>query len=138
MTELTMENAAEVLREVMPGCVRTLGVSVESLGDNRATLRMPVSEAACREGGIFAGQAIAALVDSAMCFSLWCDGRGRRPVATVDLHVTFMRAVGKESLLAHAEVVRSGRTLSFARVNVVGAESGHVAATAVGTFAWPA
>lgn len=135
MTELTMENAPNVLSEVMPGCVRALNLNVESLGDSRATLRMPVSDAACREGGIFAGQAIAALADSAMCFSLWCDGRGRRPVATVDLHVTFMRAVGNESLLAHAEVVRSGRTLSFARVSLVGAESGQVAATAVGTFA---
>lgn len=138
MTELTIDTAAEVLQEVMPGCVRALGIDVESLGHNRATLRMPASEAACREGGIFAGQAIAALADSAMCFALWCDGRGRRPVATVDLHVTFMRAIGKESLLANAEVVRSGRTLSFARVNLVGAESGQVAATAVGTFAWPA
>lgn len=138
MTELTMENADQVLREVMPGCVRALDIAVEKLGENQATLRMPVSEAACREGGIYAGQAIAALADSAMCVALWCDGRGRRPVATVDLHVTYMRAVSKESLFAHAEVVRSGRTLSFAKVQIVAAESGQLAATAIGTFAWPA
>lgn len=138
MSDLTMENAANVLHEVMPGCVRSLGITVDALGDSQATLSLPSSEAACREGGIFAGQAIAALADSAMCFSLWRDGRGRRPVATVDLHVTYMRAVGNESLLAHAEVVRSGRTLSFAKVQVVGANSGQLAATAIGTFAWPA
>ena len=122
----------------MPGCVGLLQIVVEKLGENEATLSMPVSDAACREGGIFAGQAIAALADSSMCCALWCDGRGRRPVATVDLHVTYMRAVGNESLLARAKVVRSGRTLSFATVQLVGSESGQLAATAVGTFAWPA
>ena len=138
MTELTMENADEVMREVMPGCVRVLQISVVELGENKVTLKMPVSDEACREGGIFAGQAIAALADSAMCFALWRDGRGRRPVATVDLHITYMRAAGQESLIAHAEVVRSGRTLSFANVRIVGADSGRIAATAIGTFAWPA
>jgi len=133
-----MDNADEVLREVMPGCVRSLSITVDKVGENAASLKMPSSEAACREGGIFSGQAIAALADSAMCFALWCDGRGRRPVATVDLHVTYMRGLGNESLVAHAEVVRSGRTLSFAKVQIVGAESGQLAATAIGTFAWPA
>ncbi|MBD9408385.1 PaaI family thioesterase [Acidovorax sp. ACV02] len=138
MSALIMDNADEILREVMPGCVRSLSITVDNLGENAAILRMPSSAAACREGGIFSGQAIASLADSAMCFALWCDGRGRRPVATVDLHVTYMRGLASESLIAHAEVVRSGRTLSFAKVQIIGADSGQLAATAIGTFAWPA
>ncbi|WP_295549252.1 PaaI family thioesterase [uncultured Pseudacidovorax sp.] len=138
MNALTLENAEQVLHEAMPGCVRALSIAVTALGDGAASLTMPASEAACREGGIFAGQAIAALADSAMCFALWRDGRGRRPVATVDLHVTYLRGLGNESLIAHAEVVRAGRTLSFAKVQIVGAGSGQLAATAIGTFAWPA
>jgi uncharacterized protein (TIGR00369 family) len=132
--EFTLEHAAQVLSETMPGCVRELGLTVEHLGEGRATLRMPCTAMACREGGIFAGQALSALADTAMCFALWTDGRGRRPVATVDLHVTFLRGGGQEDLLAHAEIVKSGRSLSFCKVSMVLADSGKDIASAVATF----
>ena len=92
----------------------------------------------CREGGIFAGQALAALADTAMCFALWTDGRGRRPVATVDLHVTYLRAGDGDDVLADAEIVRSGRSLAFCRVSMRLASSGRELATAVATFSLPA
>ncbi|KQW56372.1 PaaI family thioesterase [Variovorax sp. Root411] len=136
--KFTIEEAAQVLVEAMPGCVSELGVTVESLGDGTATLRMSATRMSCREGGIFAGQAIAGLADTAMCFAIWTDGRGYRPVATVDLHVTFLRGGGAEDLLAHAEIVKSGRSLSFCKVSMVLAESGKELASAVATFSLPA
>jgi uncharacterized protein (TIGR00369 family) len=138
MTPFTLDMAATVLANTMPGCVRGLGLSVESLEDGRATLRMPFSDMACREGGIFSGQALAGLADTAMCFAVWMDGRGRRPVATVDLHVTYLRGAGGEDLLAHAHLVRSGKTLAFTRVDIVLAASGKSVATAIATFGLPA
>jgi uncharacterized protein (TIGR00369 family) len=136
--DFSIEQGAQVLSEVMPGCVRELGLTVEHLGEGRATLRMPPSVMACREGGIFSGQAVTALADTAMCFAIWTDGRGRRPVATIDLHVTFLRGGGQEDLLAKAEIVRSGRTLSFCKVSLVLADSGKDVASAVATFSLPA
>jgi acyl-coenzyme A thioesterase PaaI-like protein len=59
-------------------------------------------------------------------------------VATIDLHVTFLRGGGQEDLLAKAEIVRSGRTLSFCKVSMVLADSGKDVASAVGTFSLPA
>jgi uncharacterized protein (TIGR00369 family) len=93
---------------------------------------------ACREGGIYAGQALAALADTAMCFAIWTDGRGRRPVATVDLHLTFLSGGSNEDVLARAEIVRSGRTLSFCKVSMVMADSDKLIASAVATFSLPA
>ena len=138
MTAFTLEEARDVLATALPGCVRSLGVSVESLVEGKATLRMPAGEQATREGNIFGGQALSVLADSAMCFAIWTDGRGRRPIATVDLHMTFMRAGGGEDVLAHAELVRSGRSLAFARVTMDLASTGQTLATAVATFALPA
>lgn len=138
MTPFTIDMAAQVLAETMPGCVRGLDLTVEALDDGRATLRMPSTAMACREGGIFSGQALAALADTAMCFAVWMDGRGRRPVATVDLHVTYLRGAGGEDLLAHARLVRSGKSLAFARVDIVLAASGKDVASAVATFGLPA
>ncbi|MBO7934031.1 PaaI family thioesterase [Burkholderia pseudomallei] len=136
MELMTMAEAQQVVAQAMPGCVRELGISVESLEPNRAVLRMPFSEKACREGRIFSGQALAALADTAMCFAVWCDGRGRRPVATTDLHVTYLRAGTGEDVVAQAEVVRAGGSLAFARVSLL-SPSGDEVATAVATFALP-
>ena len=46
--DFSIEQGAQVLSEVMPGCVRELGLTVEHLGEGRATLRMPPSAMACR------------------------------------------------------------------------------------------
>ncbi|GAA5232616.1 PaaI family thioesterase [Verticiella sediminum] len=138
MTPFTLDTAAHVLADTMPGCVRGLNLTVEKLEDGHATLRMPYSDMACREGGIFSGQALAALADTSMCFAVWMDGRGRRPVATVDLHVTYLRGAGGEDLLARAQLIRSGKTLAFARVDIVLAGSGKEVASAVATFGLPA
>jgi len=134
----TVEVAAQVIATAFPGCVRALGISVEHLDAERATLRLPLSDMACREGGIVSGQAMAALADTAMCFAVWADGRGRRPIATVDLHVTYLRGAAGEDLLAHAHLVRAGKSLAFTRVDVVQAESGKTVATAVAIFGLPA
>ena len=136
MITLSKQEAENTLATAMPGCVRDLGISVVSLEAGAATLRMPVSEQACREGGIFSGQALSALADTAMCFAVWTDGRGRRPVATIDLHVTFVSACSGEDVVARAELVRSGRGHAFVRTTIASA-AGKTVATAVATFGLP-
>jgi uncharacterized protein (TIGR00369 family) len=138
MTDFSIETARRVLDTEMPGFVRDLGICVEAVGEGQARLRLPFSDRACREGGTFSGQALAALADTAMCFAIWTDGRGYRPVATVDLHVTYLRGGGDDDVIAHAELVRAGRSLAFARVPIYTATSGQTLATAVATFALPA
>lgn len=133
----TITQAKQALAEDMPGCVRELGISVEKLAEGAATLRMPANDMSCRQGGMFSGQALAGLADTAMCFAIWSDGRGYRSVATVDLHLTFLRGGGSEDVLAHAEIVKSGRLLSFCKVSMVLADSGKELASAVATFSLP-
>ena len=133
MSLLTLDTAAQILAD-MPGCVRALDLSVEDLQDGHATLRMPYSDMSCRQDGTFSGQALATLADTAMCFALWMDGRGRRPIATVDLHVTYMRSANGEDVLGRAQLVRSGRAMAFAQVDIVVASSGRQIASAVATF----
>lgn len=130
-------NADAVLQETMPAFVMALGIRVKELADNTAVLLMPCGDASSREGGIFSGQAISALADTAMCVAIWMDGKGRRPVATIDLHVTFIRGISNEALVAHATVLRSGRTMAFVRVDLLGETSGALAAAAAGTFSLP-
>lgn len=136
MSNFTIQTAAEVIAGVLPECVRMLGPRVVAITPEHTVLRMPASPAACREGGIVSGQALAALADTAMICALWSAFGEHRPVATVDLHVTYLRAAEQGDLVATAEVVKQGRSLSFARVVIAGAaHPGKPVATAIGTFA---
>jgi uncharacterized protein (TIGR00369 family) len=136
MTVFNLDTAADVIEAVVPACVKSLGLSVVSIDARGAVLRMPSSPAACREGGIISGQALASLADTAMVCALWSVFGEHRPVATVDLHVTYLRAADEGDVLATAEVVKQGRSLSFARVSIASAaQPDRPLTTAVGTFA---
>lgn len=141
----TVDTANEVLRERFAPWVRALGIRVEAVGAASAVLRLPFADDLCREGGIVSGQALAALADTAMVIAVSAASGGYRPMATIDLHTTFMRAVAAADVVADAEVERLGRTLAFVRVTMRArphdatskVDPTAIVASAVGTFALP-
>jgi uncharacterized protein (TIGR00369 family) len=137
MQAITVEQANAILRDMFAAWVLDLRPVVEATGPGTATLRMPLQERVARVGGMVSGQAIAALGDTAMVIALSSALGGFRPVATVNLATTFMKAVRGEDVLAEARVLRIGRALAFAEVAVRGAGSGDLAATVAGSFAMP-
>ncbi len=139
----TVDAANEVLRDRFAAWVRALDIEVLQVAAASAVLRMPFAEALCREGGVVSGQALSALADTAMVIAVAAACGGYRPMATVDLHTTFMRAVVKADVVAEAQVERLGRTLAFVRVvmrarpleSTRPVDPDAVVASAVGTFA---
>jgi uncharacterized protein (TIGR00369 family) len=137
--------ANEVLHEHFAAWVLALGMTVEEVGKSSAVLRLPFHSSICRQGGIVSGQALATLADTAMVFAVSSAAGGYRPMATVDLHTTYMRAVSDADVIAEAVVERLGRTLAFVRVTMrakpLDAASKVdplvIVASAVGTFALP-
>ena len=134
--------ANQVLEEQFAAWVRDLGLSVEGVGVRSALLRMPFKASICRPGGVVSGQAISALADTAMVFAIASAAGGFRPMATIDLHTTFMRGVVDADVLADSVVERLGRQLAFVRVamravSVSGStrvDPNAIVATAIGTF----
>lgn len=137
MAEFSLQQATHLMATALPECVRELGIVVEAVGKDRAQLRLPLCDKACREGGVVSGQAIASLADTTMVFSLWAALGEHKPVATVDLHVTYLRPAAQSDVTAQAEVVRMGRALAFAHVTMTATASAQPVATAVATFALP-
>lgn len=136
MTAFNLQTAASVIADVFPSWVLALAPQVVAIERDRTVLHIPFSAQLCREGGIVSGQALAAVADTAMVCALWAAQGAQRPVATVDLHVSYLRAAAQDDLLATAEVVKQGRALCFARVSIASAsDPSRPAATAVGTFA---
>ena len=138
--------ARRVLGDVFAPWVQDLGLSVEQIecaasagsADDwqpGATLRMAFSERLCRHGGIVCGQALMALADTSMVIAILAANRGYRPMTTVDQTTHFMRAVTASDVLADAQVVRLGRTMSFGRVTLLNATDNKPVAMVSSAFA---
>ncbi len=145
MDAWNIDIANRVLAENFAAWVRALDLTVESVSNQGAVLRMRFHDDLCRQGGIFSGQALSALADTAMVFAIASASGGYRPMATVDLHTTFMRVVANADVIAEAQVERLGRTMAFARVTMRArpldasskVDPNAIVASAVGTFALP-
>ena len=115
--------------------VRALDITVTEIGPDRTVLRIPVTAALNRTGGIVSGQALTALADTAMVLA--CGGHlGEMiPVGTVTLDTQFLRPASGAQIDAVAEITRAGRGMIFARCTLIDQPSGKTAALATATFA---
>lgn len=110
--------AEELLAGVFAPWVQDLGLAVEEIGKDSAVLRLKFSERLCRDNGVVCGQALMSLADTAMVFAVSAAAHGYLPMTTVDQTMHFLRPAQRMDLLAHAEIVRLGRTMAFGSVSI--------------------
>ena len=97
-----------------------LGIEVAEARDGTARIVMPVSAEALNIGGTVHGGIIATLVDIAVavaCHSLTPRGE-RRPMATTELNVTYLRAGRQGPLSCTARIRRRGTSLAVGEAEV--------------------
>ena len=135
MAALSVAAAQAILAENFAAWVLDLGLSVESVSEGAAVLRMPFSERLVRVGGTLCGQALMSAADTAMVIALSGSFGAFKPVTTVSQNVTFMRPIARQDVLVEARVIRLGKTLAFGEITLKGAEDGKVAAHATTTYA---
>jgi uncharacterized protein (TIGR00369 family) len=134
---LTKTNLAAILAEAFAPWVQDLNLSVEDIGNEGITMRLPANARLSRIGGIISGQAMTAMADTTMVLALAAHFGGFRPVATVDIAMSFMRAIKSSDVLCQARVRRAGRSLAFVHAELHAADDNQIAAVANGTFAVP-
>ncbi|MEQ6247359.1 PaaI family thioesterase [Sulfitobacter sp. HNIBRBA3233] len=132
---MTPALAQTFLDENFAPWVLALRPQVTEIGADRTVLRIPITDAINRTGGIVSGQALSALADTAMVLA--CGGHlGEMvPVGTVTLDTQFLRPASGDSIRAVAEVTRAGRSMVFARCTLIADPSGKPVALATATFA---
>lgn len=135
MADLTVIGAQGILAANFAAWVLDLGLSVESVSDGAAVLRMPYSERLVRVGGTLCGQALMSAADTAMVIALSASFGEFKPVTTVSQNVTFMRPIAQQDVLVEARVIRLGKTLAFGEITLRGAKDERVAAHATTTYA---
>jgi uncharacterized protein (TIGR00369 family) len=112
-----------------------LGISIESIADDRAVLVMPFKPELATMGDVVHGGAISTLLDTAATVAAWAvDEVPESPAgSTVSLAINFASAARGVDLRAEAVVVRRGRQLSSIEVRATDPE-GRLIANAIATY----
>ncbi|WMY08127.1 PaaI family thioesterase [Paraburkholderia phenoliruptrix] len=124
----------ELLDRVLAPWVRELALTPVKADAESATLRLPFAGALRHSGGVICGQVFMAVVDTAMIVAISAALGGFKPMTTVSLNISFMRAVRKGDVLVTARVLRLGRNLVFGEVELFD-ETGAMAVHATTTYA---
>ncbi|XP_075069260.1 acyl-coenzyme A thioesterase 13 isoform X2 [Mixophyes fleayi] len=105
-----------------------LKLQLVSASPGKIVCELKVDEAHTNHGGTLHGGFTATLVDMVSTAALMHTERGA-PGVSVDMNITYMNAakIG-ESILITAQVLKQGRTLAFATVDLVNKETGKLIA----------
>jgi uncharacterized protein (TIGR00369 family) len=114
--------------------VAHLGIALESMEPDRASLRLPFTDALPTMGDVVHGGAISSLIDTAAAAAAWsgADVPERPKASTVGFTVNFLAPARSRSVTANARVVRRG-AVSVIAVDVTG-DDGTDVATALVTY----
>lgn len=130
-----MSNMTQNLREIMkvmfkvPGFDRVLEkVTLVSAAPEKLICEMKVEEQHTNKFGTLHGGLTATLVDSISTMALMCTERGAAGVS-VDMNITYMSPakIGEEIVIT-AHILKQGRTLAFASVDLTNKATGKLIA----------
>ncbi|MBD3662722.1 PaaI family thioesterase [Sulfitobacter aestuariivivens] len=132
---MTPADAQTFLDDNFAPWVRALDICVSEVTPEKTALRMPITDALNRTGGIISGQALTALADTAMVLACGGHAGEMMPVGTVTLDTQFLRPGTGDAIRAEAEVTRAGRSMIFTRCTLIAEPSEKPVALATATFA---
>ncbi len=116
--KFTAETAELILAEKFAPWIQELGICFDKVTDGQAILRIPVSNKLNREGGFICGQAIMAVADTAMVFAISSALNSFVPMTTVSQSSSFLRPAADKDLIAHASIIKLGRTIVYGEINI--------------------
>jgi uncharacterized protein (TIGR00369 family) len=131
-----LEAARRALAENFAPWLLALDIAIESLDPKSgAVLSIPAGPNIARVGGIVCGQATMALADTAMVFAISSASGGFRPMTTVGQTTTFLKPLAGPRVVAHARLLKLGKTLAFGEVALAGAVGDAPCASVSSTYA---
>ncbi|CAM4632962.1 hypothetical protein PO909_004811 [Leuciscus waleckii] len=131
MVSLSLKSLKEIMRVMVdcPGFDRVLSkVEILSATPGKVVCEMKVEEEHTNRGGTLHGGLTATLVDVISTTAIMYTERGA-PGVSVDMNITYMNAakIG-EDILITAQVLKQGRTLAFATVDLTNKANGKLIA----------
>ena len=111
---------------------------IESIGPGTATVRQTVSEDSLRPGGTVSGPVMMSVADCAVYAAIFAE-LGIIPLAvTTSLNINFLRRPSSTAdIIGIARLLKTGKTLVVAEVNVFSEGFSEPVAHATATYALP-
>ncbi|CAL8293575.1 unnamed protein product [Merluccius merluccius] len=127
MASLTLNSLKQIMKSIVdtPGFDRVISkVNVLSASPGKVVCEMKVEEEHTNRGGTLHGGLTATLVDIISTTAIMYSERGS-PGVSVDMNITYMNAakVGEDVLIT-AQVLKEGKTLAFATVDLINKSTG--------------
>ena len=98
-----------------------------ALAPGQATLTMEAGPRLTNTHGLIHGGALSTLADTAMGASCWTLVEERAMFTTIELKMSFLKAVRSGVLTATGTIIRSGRSAAFAECSVTDGEGALIA-----------
>lgn len=131
---MQIEQLQQEIPRIFAPWIAQMGLEVLSAEPGRVRLRLPVKPEFVHVGGVMCGQAAMAAADTAMVLAMMATLGEFRPMTTVQLQTSFLRPLSGTHCLIDAQVLRSGKSLAFGQIDILG-EDGKLAAQATTTYA---
>lgn len=138
MSGMSVKDLSAILREHVAPWVQDLDLTVTAADETSVTLTMQPGERLNRTGGIVSGQALMAAADTAMVLAVNSANGEFVPCSTIDMTSSFLKPATNVTLNIVASVIRKGRTIAFARVEISSSADDKSVLSATGTYALPA
>jgi uncharacterized protein (TIGR00369 family) len=100
------------------GLMRTLGAVLESVESGKVTITCAANERLTQQHGLVHGGVVASLADVACGYAALTMMPDDREVLTVEFKINFLKPANTDRLIAIAEVLQSGRTLTVCQGTV--------------------
>ena len=109
--------------------MRTLGATLEEVGEGRTTIRLPVDAALAQQHGYLHAGALIAVLDSACGYAALSVAAVGSEVLTAELKVNLLAPAAGSAVVARGRVLRAGRTLTVCQGDAYDADdsSNHLA-----------
>nr|XP_033790385.1 acyl-coenzyme A thioesterase 13 [Geotrypetes seraphini]XP_033790386.1 acyl-coenzyme A thioesterase 13 [Geotrypetes seraphini] len=131
MSTLSLNHLQQMMKAIvgLPGFDRvTNKVNFISASPGKVVCEMTVEEEHTNANGTLHGGMTATLVDFISTAALLYTERGA-PGVSVDMNITYMNAAKLgESILITAQVLKQGRSLAFATVDLINKDTGKIIA----------
>lgn len=113
------------------GIMRLLGASMQSIAPGSCAIDLPFSEQLTQQDGYFHAGATSTIADSAGGYAAHSLMPAGSRVLTAEFKINLVAPAKGERLVAEASVIKAGRTLSVASINVYSVMDGEPTLCAV-------
>jgi uncharacterized protein (TIGR00369 family) len=138
-TRLSLDQVTALVEEHFPQVQQGTGrLNIECLGPLTAVVRMAQDPRTMRPGGTIMGPAMFKLADFAVYAAILAElGAGAVPAVTTSMTINFLSRPQPADLLAHVRLIKLGRRLVVAEVEIYSEGMPSMVAQATSTYALP-